>query len=276
VAIDAVDAVGDDADAADEHARLVQRQPAGVGGETERRAFRSGAGGARDAHDIRAGERRELNAKERAARRVGVAGIEVLLDDLAGGARAEGVAFGGQVGGGQRLAERRQLGRYRGTFETAGNRAAGRNRGGGRGTRHAKDGECIADAIDHRDARRRIARLSLVDRLAHDGLDLEGAERGRRRRAARAAAAAVIATATAASGEQPAASEARGDAMAHSGACASSRQGLVPPWKRWQLAQSDATFGAVAAAPPWHSRQRAISGMAMSSARREVRTSWQV
>src|SRR5205085_373820 len=81
-------------------------------------------------------------------------------------------------------------------------------------------------------------------------LDLEGAERGRRRRAARAAAAAVIATATAASGEQQAASEARGDAMAHSGACASSRQGLVPPWKRWQLAQSDATFGGVAAAPP--------------------------
>jgi len=61
--------------------------------------------------------------------------------------------------------------------------------------------------------------------------------------------------------------------MAHSGAWASSRQALAPPWKRWQLAQSEATFGGVAAAPPWHSRQRAICGMAMSSARRDVLTS---
>jgi hypothetical protein len=50
----------------------------------------------------------------------------------------------------------------------------------------------------------------------------------------------------------------------------------LPPWKTWQVAQSEATLAAFACAPPWQSRQRPISGIATSEATCELRTLWQL
>jgi hypothetical protein len=94
VEVDAVGAIGDHSDATDHRAVLVQRQAAGIGGKPERRALGADAAVGLPAHQVGAGQLRELHAEQRAARLAGLARVEVLLHDLAGGAGGERIALG--------------------------------------------------------------------------------------------------------------------------------------------------------------------------------------
>src|SRR6185295_14999268 len=78
-AIERVGAVSLHADAAHDAAVLVEREPAGIGGEAE----------GRDGVDVAAAHARELNAEEWPPAREVDAGREVLLHDEAGRARGE-------------------------------------------------------------------------------------------------------------------------------------------------------------------------------------------
>ncbi|ABQ66596.1 hypothetical protein Swit_0225 [Rhizorhabdus wittichii RW1] len=208
VRIIAVEAVRHDADAADHHAVLVEREAARIGGEAERRALRADEGGAAPGgqvapREIRAGELAELHAEQRAAGELVVAGRIMFLDDEAGGAGREGVARRGQIGAGDRLGDRRRRERVGGGRSgddealDVGRRhdaVGGLDRQRRRRAGHLVDGEDVADPVDDRDDGRLVARRGFLDRLRQhllhvgDGqrlLGRRGVERGGRRRRGR-------------------------------------------------------------------------------------------
>ena len=129
---------------------------------------------------------------------------EVILDDLAGSSRRERVAFGGEIGPGDRLGYRGGMidGRRRhprnrqpNAFEPAADgRAPGRrgDRYGLTGSAHAKDRQNVADSVDDCDRRVDAARLRFADRLRDDLLDVRNRQAGRRSAAAAAAPAGVV------------------------------------------------------------------------------------
>src|SRR3546814_9157942 len=98
IGVAAVNAVAHHPDAADEHAILVERQSSRIGGEAERRAFgadqRRGARRAETRHKVAARQLAELHPEQGSAFEPdgGRRGREMLLDDLARGARRKGVA----------------------------------------------------------------------------------------------------------------------------------------------------------------------------------------
>ena len=195
--VERVDAVGLDADAADHIAVLVERQAAGIGRQTQRRALRtngrtlfsadSGAKGFEPHREVRARKLRELDAEQRPAGRIGLARVEMFLNDLARGARREGVAARRQIGAGDRLGDRRQLGR-RGSGQggvgagedilnvleavARGDTAARRHRHTRRRVGHPEDAEHIADAVDHRDHRRPAPRVGFPPRGRNGARDI--------------------------------------------------------------------------------------------------------
>jgi hypothetical protein len=104
-------------------------------------------------HEVAARELAELYAEQRPARAAVLAGIEVLLNDLARGARRERVALARQVRGRAGLRDGGELGGNHGVLEPAVDVAAARHDRARRRARHAKDGEHVADAVDDRDRR---------------------------------------------------------------------------------------------------------------------------
>ena len=213
VGVERIGGLGHDADPADQEAVLVDRHPARIGREAERRAVRPGIGGAGhgagDGVEVGARELAELDAEQGPARSVGHAGIEMLLDDLAGGAARKRVSVRRQIGAGQRLGDR-GLGRrheparqHRRVFEPGGDAAVRGDLGSRRRARHLGQRQHVADTVDDGDRRRLAARIGLVHRLQHDAVDIAlgevGRARGRRvrrvrgKRVGRAAAAAASA-----------------------------------------------------------------------------------
>ena len=204
IGIDAIAPIGQYADAADDGARLVQREASRVCRKTQRRTLRSdrcsAAGGGH--HQVRAGKLTELNAKQWAARRPRRARIKVLLHDLTGRSRRERIALGGQIRSGDRLGDGREPIDIHGsashgqlkTLESgihdclAVAHQAGDQHGMVGGSAHAIHGEHVAHTIDHGDRGLEPASLGFGDALGNDRLDIGNAEQGARRCAAAGAA----------------------------------------------------------------------------------------
>ena len=179
VEVERIKARGHHTDTADHGSVLVQRQPARLGGKPERRGLRPDGSVARVADEIGAGELAVLNPEQRSARLLVFLRVEVILNDLAGGARREAVPRRGQVGAGDghgNGAQSRVEDRV--AFEPA---LYTRLRGNPERCRtvHPEHAEDIADTIDHRNGRLRILRLRLGHGLGDDLLHIgDGQQHG--------------------------------------------------------------------------------------------------
>ena len=202
IGIEAVDAVREDADPADDHAVLVQREAAGICGKPQRRAFGPDQGrraGGDAGGKVRTGQLAELHAEQGSALQPGGGGRrrEMLLDDHACRARGKGVAAARQIGASDSLGDSASLSGnveplriLARTIGRIGNARTGR-RGG-----HAQQRKDIADPVGHRDDGRPAVGYRLCRRLRDNPLDIADAERllggrgeaGRGRAAARSAA----------------------------------------------------------------------------------------
>ncbi len=119
----------------------------------------------------------ELDPEKRTALKARRSRIEVLLNDLAGRASAEGVAARGEVSAGDRLSNCCGLGGQRGKRDEPGgwhHRPSRIDPHIGGGAYHLVHGEHVADSIDHRNSCRRPTCLRFGDRLQQDLLDLAG------------------------------------------------------------------------------------------------------
>lgn len=99
-------------------------------------------------------------------------GIEVILDDLAGGARGERIALAGRVRAGKRFRKRGEFAGNEQAFQAADDAAIGADADNGTRTIHAIDGEDVADPIDHRDGCRNVLRRGFLHRLGDDLADI--------------------------------------------------------------------------------------------------------
>ena len=108
--IQGVDPVPLDSDASDRHPVLIERQPAWIGREAERKIRRRRKMHARTSVDIATAEVRELHTEERASRgRIDLRG-KMFLHDETGRARGEGIPLGAEERAGASLRDRRIAG----------------------------------------------------------------------------------------------------------------------------------------------------------------------
>ena len=190
VGIDAIDPIGDDADPADGGAPEVERQSAGIGGQTQGRTARPDADRLALLDQVPARELAELDTEQGPRRLAALAGIEELLDDLVRGAGAEGVPLARQISCGDGLGDGRE---GDGTPEPpsldlfeAGVRElrqplvepTGRDAGEGPRTVHLKHRQHVAHAIGHRDGGPAVTRPGLRHGLGDDALNLGRPEKG--------------------------------------------------------------------------------------------------
>ena len=110
-AIEPVDPVGDGPHAAHRDTALVEREPAWIGRQAERRALgpRAGVGAAPGLHHVRAGQLADLHTEQRPRGRQPLARVEVLLHDLGGGAGGERLRLRRQIRAGDRLGDGRLI-----------------------------------------------------------------------------------------------------------------------------------------------------------------------